>query len=775
MSNESDIESVGSAKARRVELILASVERLPTLSGVARRVLEVGSDDEIDLGELIRLIESDASLTARVLGMCRRADLGISSSITTVERAVKLLGLEAIRSAVLSVEVYGALDSDDDDGFDRVGYWRFALGVASAAEMLAERSRELGVEPSHAFVAGMLHGLGRVVLHRVLPKGYQNVVRVAESRSVDAAEVEQDLIGIDHHTAGKRLAEHWGLPHALQDVIWLHGQPTAAIPDLPHAGLIRLVRAAVGLCRALRIGWSGDFSLPEAVSEVAGETGFAVEVVDGVAALLTAAVAGRCEALGIEERTGEELLLESIASANAQLARINERLEVRVKQAGERGVVLAAIESFCRRDSTGETVLDALRAVALNAAGVFGRASYGAVVQPRRGAAWEVVAFGGGVSVEACEPPTDPGGEPIDLVNVFSSGRGDAKWVGRWARERLEKFPGGGRSGVGGGDGGGVVHWHPLWSMSERGRAPEGFAAVLASDRGVPAKLGGTGLLDALRAVWGRAVLAAGQHEGARRLGEKLAESQRRLNEMQHQLAERATMARLEQITAGCAHEMNNPLTVILGEVQRLSTELRGPDLRSRAERIGRAARGLSDLVTSLHVLSSPREAEFRSVHAGELVRDAVAEARQRMGGGVNVRLVVGEGLSAASVDREFLTEAVVELLRNAEESGSDGLTEVAVHAGGKGGRLEIRVKDRGRGMEPDVLHLAFDPFFSRRVAGRGAGLGLTRARRFVELMGGTLTLESVPDEGTTATISLPLRVATMQLLSDEGVRDVAA
>ncbi|MEO0511444.1 MAG: HDOD domain-containing protein [Planctomycetota bacterium] len=753
------------SRASRVELVLRGVDRLPTLGGVARRVLELGSNDDVEIDELARLIETDASLTGRVLAMCRRANVGLGSQITTVESAVKMLGLEAIRSTVLSVEVYEALSDGVDEGlFDRVGYWRHALGVACCGEMLAKRLRLPSVKPEHAFVAGVLHGLGRLVLHRVLPKGYHSVIQVAEARGIDAVPIEQELIGMDHHTAGKRLAEHWGLPHAIQDVIWLHGQPDALVPDLVHRDLIRLVRVSRGVCRALRVGWSGDFSTPVPIAVLAEESGLPVGDLDGVSAQLAATVAARCEALGVEDCSVEELLVEAVASANNQLSRINGRLEKRARQAGERGAVLAAIEAFSSRERRGDTVVDTLGDVAKSAAGVFGRGTYGAVYQPRRGASWELLLLSeGGTRAETCEPPSDPGGGALDVADIFA---GSAAWVGAWASERLAGLPEPDRA-----------RWLPLWS-SRASTAPEGAAAALVTDRAFGERFGGQGaggLVDVLASVWGSAVRAAGKHEGARRLGEKLAESQRRLSEVQRVLADRETMSRLEQITSGCAHEMNNPLTVIRGAAQKLSSGLQDVAFRKAAASIDEASLELADLVKSLHVLSSPREPEPVAVHPGELVREAIGEARRRMGGGVRVKLLAGEGIAPVMLDRDFLSEAVIELLRNAEASGSDDLTEVAVHAARADGRLTVRVTDRGCGMDAGVLKLAFDPFFSRRMAGRGAGLGLTRARRFVELMGGTLTLNSELGRGTTAEISLPLRPAGAPLLSDEGEVRLAA
>lgn len=754
------------ARARRVELILQRVERLPTLSQVARRALELGSDDEIEMSDLVGLVESDPALTGRVLALLKKTDRALSS-ITTVERAVTLLGIDAIRSAVLSIEVCQAMNlaAPESETFDYAGYWRHVIGVACASELLAKEARLPGAPREHAFVAGLLSGLGRLVLERVLPSGYGRVVSLARTRGVDSAQVESELIGLDHHTAGKRVAEHWGLPHALQDVIWLHGHPTDSIPEVSSRDLIALVRWARMLCRSLMVGFSGDFSRTPTTRDIVDESGLDAELIERVALQLPEAVSGRCEALGIEQRSGTELMLESVQSANVRLGEINEKLESRARMAVEQARVLAAIEAFCSKDRAGSTVSDALRDVVASARTLFGDGAYAAVFQSRRGESWELHSFGArGEAIDSAveSPPADSGG--TDLADVFA---GDPGWVGSWLSDALRGAPEARRARA-----------LPLWSGSERGSRPTGSCSVLFSDRAMRSTFATRELIDVLASAWGSAVRDAAQHEGARRISERLAESQRRLSAAQHELAQRESMAQLDEFSAGCAHEMNNPLTVIKGEAQMLRQEAGSPAARERSKRVSMAAQQISDLVTSLQLLASPPEPHYQRTNVIELTRDAVKAARERTTQSLKVRFMTDDHVPLAMVDREFLSATVIELLLNAVGSGSRENTELAVHADPVDNRLEIRVRDAGRGMDAEALRHAFDPFFSQRPAGRGTGLGLTRARRFVELMDGTIRVESEAGRGTNVTVTLPITrpgSPGAQLASDEGLSHEAA
>src|SRR5690606_30585064 len=92
--------------AKRTELILQQLEQLPTLPSIAMQLLEVTGNDQSSARDVVQLIESDVSLTARILHLVHRPDMGVRGDVNTVDRAVVLLGFAAVRSAVLAVSVF---------------------------------------------------------------------------------------------------------------------------------------------------------------------------------------------------------------------------------------------------------------------------------------------------------------------------------------------------------------------------------------------------------------------------------------------------------------------------------------------------------------------------------------------------------------------------------------------------------------------------------------------------------------------------------------------
>src|SRR3954469_1819771 len=127
-------------REKRVELILQQLQELPTLPSVAVKVLEVTGDEASTTGaDVVKLIETDPVLTTRILQLVHRADLGVRGEVNSVDRAVQLLGFEAVRSAVLAISAFQAMggESQPVNGghFSREGFWKHCVAVACCAEL----------------------------------------------------------------------------------------------------------------------------------------------------------------------------------------------------------------------------------------------------------------------------------------------------------------------------------------------------------------------------------------------------------------------------------------------------------------------------------------------------------------------------------------------------------------------------------------------------------------------------------------------------------------
>ncbi len=732
---------------RRIELILQQVEALPTLPAVAMRLLQLTSDEDSNARQVIDLVRADQALTAKILAMCHSASSGVRGDAVTVDRAVVLLGFEAIRNAVLSIKVFEAFaeESEPDDeadaaGFSRPSFWRHCLAVGIAAELIAAahpHQREL--KPANAFVCGLLHDLGKLALEHVLPKSYDRVIELTETAHADIAEVERKILGIDHHTAGKRLAEHWQLPHVLQDCMWLHGTSYDSVPNVKHKPVVGLINLADLVVRRQHIGYSGNHKLRDTVESRAEAMGLDPRRVIAASENVMEELERRASLLGLGGSPSRKLFLESIMQANAVLGRLNAKLESRRQLTEGQGRALESISRFHEKSTVpGRNVQHVLAQVVASAGSVFGRGFYAMLYQAAGDASWQISQYstdGRPLRSQLIDPPPS-------IEKLSSLGEGDPlpmDWMSilPWVSDYLMES-----------DDMRQVRLLPLpcgW----------GTASVLLHDRQV---LPPSAQLQALVHTWGASIAAAAQHEGARRMGEQLAEVNREMAEAQQALTRSQTMAQLGEVAAGAAHEMNNPLAVISGRAQLLASALaEGSKHREDAQLIFEQSQKLSDLITALHLFADPPAPKPASVAVVDVLEQAVRRVKRRRPGAPAVKVSAINDLPPLWTDRDQVAAAIAELMLNALQAEPRSPIQIRLQIDLLRDQLVFGVVDDGVGMDEHTLNHAFDPFFSAKDAGRRTGLGLAKARRLIERLGGDIDLESQPGEGTTARLRIPL------------------
>ncbi|MHC4415137.1 MAG: HDOD domain-containing protein [Planctomycetota bacterium] len=730
-----------------MELLLQQLDALPTLSPVAVRLLDLTTAEDSEAKDVIALVASDPALSSKVLRLCRCHPQGRASIVTSVDRAVVLLGFEAVRNAVLSVQVFELFDNMPSAGgevrtdrptFEREMFWQHSLAVAIASELIVEASPlRATVKRSEAYLSGLLHDLGQLVLHVLLPASFDRVCELAEAHAVSLDEACRRIFGIDSHTAGKRLAEHWHLPHSLGDVLWLHGQPFASLPDLPHREMIGLVSLADAIVRRQHMTTVGHAPRGEDLHEMCRGLGVDGALIDEIVPRLHEAVQARAESMGLNVKTTSEMLLRSVSRANEVLGRLNRTMRQQAAVAEAQTRTLKAITEFHASAMPAGSVVTVGGKVVQSAATALGKGFFGMLYQAKVGQPWQLFQFavdGRVLRSDLIEPPfASTAVEDLgDDLQVSMQAMAILPWLSDY---------------LGDADNLRNVRLLPL-------RCGWGVSALLLHECPIDSSAARE-QIEALSRTWGAALAAAAQHQGAKRLGEQVAEANRVLTETQDQLARSKALAALGEVAAGAAHEMNNPLAIISGRAQLLAARSEDPELQAVGKQIAEQSHQLSDMITSLRAVAEPAVPNRRPVDLAELLERVVEAVRPKRKKESRIRLVVAEGLPQVLVDPDQIARAVNELVRNAFEADPSKQIELRVQIDALDGRLKIQVTDEGPGLSEHALSHAFDPFFSDKPAGRQPGLGLSVARRLVEAHHGRLTLENGPDGGAVATIWL--------------------
>ena len=237
-------------------------------------------------------------------------------------------------------------------------------------------------------------------------------------------------------------------------------------------------------------------------------------------------------------------------------------------------------------------------------------------------------------------------------------------------------------------------------------------------------------------------------------------EATHELRGAQAQLLEAQKLAAVGQLGAGVAHEINNPLAGILGNVQLLMLD-RGsadPDLET-LRKIEHSAKRCKEITQNLLRFSQQRERpDMRPVDLNAVVRDALSlTEHQILSDGVTLATQLTPGLSRVRADPGHLSQVVLALLSNARTAMMKSPTRrLTLRTGQRDGRAFLEVEDTGKGISPDIRPRIFEPFFTTKDVWSNVGLGLSVAWRVVTEAGGTLSVRSEVGQGACFTVELP-------------------
>ncbi len=277
------------ADTERLAALVRRVRDLPALPDTVVRVMHLADDPKAGIGDIAKALVSDQALAARVLKLANSAFYGASRRIATVSEAVVILGLRTTRNLVMASGCQEILESEVAGyGLPRGALLRHSLACAAAAQALAKRSKYRGTE--EAFVAGLLHDLGKVVMNLYLGDQFLQVLMLAAAGGITYAEAEQAVFSFDHAEAGACLLERWNLPPSLVAAVRYHHAPLDAPGDSP---LPSVVHVADAVCLTLGIGLGLDglaYTLqPEALERLGLTAGDFEEVAAETCDLLAAA------------------------------------------------------------------------------------------------------------------------------------------------------------------------------------------------------------------------------------------------------------------------------------------------------------------------------------------------------------------------------------------------------------------------------------------------------------------------------------------------------
>jgi len=244
-------------------------------------------------------------------------------------------------------------------------------------------------------------------------------------------------------------------------------------------------------------------------------------------------------------------------------------------------------------------------------------------------------------------------------------------------------------------------------------------------------------------------------------------------------------MTAMGSLLAGVAHELNNPMAIVMGRAALLESKCADPALRADAERIREAAERCGRIVRTFLGMARQKERRVEPVQVNDMVRGAVDLLQYNLrSSGIEISLQLAEGLPAVSADPDQLGQVLLNLLVNAQQAlaPQPAPRRVAIDTGvlratgGAAAGVWLRVADNGPGVPAALRDRVFDPFFTTKPEGTGTGLGLGVSRSLVREAGGDLVLEEAGTAGGARfRCWLPLTADGAAAVVDEAAAVIAA
>jgi hypothetical protein len=300
-------ESVDSSVADKVEFAVSRLEGLFSLPFVVSQCLLEIAEGGFSTEKLTRLIESDPGLTLKVLS---RVD-GSGWKGDSAADVISKLALEQIEELLLEETVAGDIK-----------YFPELLLHSNVCGWCAGQISQVIVpkmDPNLAYLAGLLHNVGRVAMATAMPKSFEQIVDQAKERRVGVRIIEQEQLGVDHTIVGKRLFQKWGLAKQIMLAGWLHHSDSIAIAErIPEARLVQIVQLA-GILASEKVPAGEDYEgsradLVKALS-IPGEELERIE--DGIDNLIEE----KTELLGIDREDSQSVYFEAVKQTAVKLAK----------------------------------------------------------------------------------------------------------------------------------------------------------------------------------------------------------------------------------------------------------------------------------------------------------------------------------------------------------------------------------------------------------------------------------------------------------------------
>lgn len=209
------------------------VKEVPTLPIVYQQLFSKMSNPNVSVPQLAEVVTRDQSLATKILKLVNSAFYGYKKEITTISRAMVILGFRTVRNAALAISVFDYVSGAvEDSRFPVEDFWKHSLCTASICKVVGMKTGSMQQEET--FVAGLLHDIGKMIMMKYFPEDFGEVCGYALDNQKSWSEAEEALLNIGHATVAKAVLRSWNFPATLVEAVQFHHSPDsgASYPSL---------------------------------------------------------------------------------------------------------------------------------------------------------------------------------------------------------------------------------------------------------------------------------------------------------------------------------------------------------------------------------------------------------------------------------------------------------------------------------------------------------------------------------------------------------------
>ena len=240
-----------------VELSLREIRHLATLPVVALKIIGLTDDPDSSVADVNKVIACDPALSTRILKILNSSFYGLQRRIGSIDRAVMLLGLNAVKNIAIAASLHKLFRSRQlSPYFDARDLWTHSVAVATAARSLAEKAG--GCSPDEAFLAGLIHDVGIIIEMQACRLKFVEMIEFLTGEpSLTFRQAEEQILGATHESFGTGLCRNWKFPAYLEYVAGYHHRPMELpeadrrLPEIVHVADVLAARIGAGYTRTV--------------------------------------------------------------------------------------------------------------------------------------------------------------------------------------------------------------------------------------------------------------------------------------------------------------------------------------------------------------------------------------------------------------------------------------------------------------------------------------------------------------------------------------------